>query len=146
MKTKFLICIFLILLLTTCSILPVFAHSGRTDANGGHYDEEAEEYHYHHGYPAHYHTNGKCPYDYDDKTNHNSGGSSSNSNSSSSKEEPPDIFGFIMTALGFGLLFFCIAVFVCSKTKSDSASKAWAIIFFIIWIIVSLIIGIRDYL
>lgn len=30
----------------------VLAHSGRTDANGGHYDRSTGEYHYHHGYPA----------------------------------------------------------------------------------------------
>lgn len=38
------------------------AHSGRTDANGGHYDRSTGEYHYHHGYPAHQHPNGICPY------------------------------------------------------------------------------------
>lgn len=54
-----------------------YAHSGKTDANGGHYQGNNGEYHYHHGYPAHQHTNGSCPYDYDDKTNHN-GGSGSN--------------------------------------------------------------------
>ncbi len=30
-----------------------YAHAGRTDAYGGHYDNETGEYHYHHGYPAH---------------------------------------------------------------------------------------------
>lgn len=34
---------------------PVFAHSGKTDINGGHYDYSAGEYHYHHGYSAHSH-------------------------------------------------------------------------------------------
>ena len=33
----------------------VFAHSGGTDANGGHYDHSSGEYHYHHGQPAHQH-------------------------------------------------------------------------------------------
>lgn len=49
------------------------AHPGDTDANGGHYDHSAGEYHYHHGYPAHQHTGGTCPYDYDDRTGQNSG-------------------------------------------------------------------------
>lgn len=39
-----------------------YAHSGRTDANGGHYDRTTGEYHYHHGFPAHQHPNGICPY------------------------------------------------------------------------------------
>lgn len=39
-----------------------FAHSGRTDSNGGHYNRSTGEYHYHHGYPAHQHINGVCPY------------------------------------------------------------------------------------
>ena len=51
------------LVLLLLFILPVsaLAHPGGTDANGGHYD--GSEYHYHHGYPAHQHTNGVCPYD-----------------------------------------------------------------------------------
>lgn len=44
-----------------------FAHSGRTDSNGGHKDKNnvsgLGSYHYHHGYSAHLHTNGVCPYD-----------------------------------------------------------------------------------
>lgn len=60
-----------------------FAHSGKTDANGGHTDRSTGEYHYHHGYPAHQHEDldgdgvPDCPYLFDDKTNHNSGSSSS---------------------------------------------------------------------
>ena len=45
----------------------LYAHSGRTDANGGHKDNKNASglgyYHYHcGGYPAHLHTNGVCPY------------------------------------------------------------------------------------
>lgn len=58
----------------------VFAHPGRTDEYGGHYDWKTGEYHYHHGYPAHQHIDGYCPYDYDDQTDHsNHGGGVSNS-------------------------------------------------------------------
>lgn len=45
-----------------------FAHPGKTDSNGGHTDHSIGEYHYHHGEPAHQHTdtNGdgilECPY------------------------------------------------------------------------------------
>nr|DAW38655.1 MAG TPA: putative peptidoglycan binding domain protein [Caudoviricetes sp.] len=43
--------------------LLAFSHPGRTDANGGHYDRKNGTYHYHHGYPAHDHPNGVCPYE-----------------------------------------------------------------------------------
>lgn len=44
-----------------------FAHGGRTDASGGHRDNQNKSglggYHYHcGGYPAHLHTGGVCPY------------------------------------------------------------------------------------
>ena len=39
----------------------VFAHSGGTDANGGHKNENGW-YHYHHGYLAHTHYQDICPY------------------------------------------------------------------------------------
>ncbi len=43
-----------------------FAHSGRTDASGGHRDTRNASglgsYHYHHGYSAHLHPGGYCPY------------------------------------------------------------------------------------
>lgn len=46
---------------------PVSAHSGRTDASGGHRDNRNVSglgyYHYHcGGYPPHLHSNGVCPY------------------------------------------------------------------------------------
>ena len=43
----------------------IFAHSGGTDSDGGHFNRSTGDYHYHHGYPPHSHENG-CPYDYDD--------------------------------------------------------------------------------
>lgn len=49
------------------------AHAGKTDKYGGHYDNETGEYHYHHGYEAHEHINGVCPYDFDDQTNYRTG-------------------------------------------------------------------------
>lgn len=46
--------------------VPAYAHSGRTDSAGGHHDYNnvsgLGSYHYHHGYPAHLHKNGVCPY------------------------------------------------------------------------------------
>lgn len=39
----------LILLFLYAFIITSFAHSGRTDSNGGHYDRSTGEYHYHNG-------------------------------------------------------------------------------------------------
>ena len=57
----------MILLVCLACFFGAFAHSGRTDANGGHRDNYNQSglgsYHYHcGGYPAHLHTNGYCPY------------------------------------------------------------------------------------
>lgn len=58
-------------LLTLLSLATVFvfsisfAHSGGTDSQGGHYNHSTGEYHFHHGYHAHQHPNGVCPYDDD---------------------------------------------------------------------------------
>jgi len=60
--------IILIIFATTTLHHTAFAHSGRTDVNGGHYDSTTGEYHYHHGYSAHQHPDGVCPYDNDDRT------------------------------------------------------------------------------
>lgn len=71
---KTMLLIFAILVLTFCLTVSSFAHPGRTDSRGGH--NSPSGYHYHHGYPAHHHTNGVCPYNYDDKTNHDNNNSS----------------------------------------------------------------------
>jgi hypothetical protein len=70
--------------------MPVFAHSGRTDGYGGHYNHSTGEYHYHHGYPAHSHRDADgdgdvdCPYNFDNKTGSNSGSSSGGKSSTTS--------------------------------------------------------------
>lgn len=68
MKKKSLIK-FLTFFMILCYIftIPSFAHSGRTDSNGGHKDNKNKSglgsYHYHcGGYPAHLHSGGVCPY------------------------------------------------------------------------------------
>ena len=64
MRFKPLIAIALFLSLS----IAAHAHPGRTDSSGGHTDHSTGEYHYHHGYPAHQHsdTDGDgildCPY------------------------------------------------------------------------------------
>ena len=94
--------IFLLVFLTLSIFITVSAHSGGTDGNGGHYDSSAGEYHYHHGHPAHQHINGKCPYNYDDDTNHNS---------NSSKDAPWYVV-VLVSAL-------CVAVFVLDYKVLD---------------------------
>ena len=69
--------------------ISVYSHSGRTDANGGHKDNQNKSglgsYHYHcGGHPAHLHPNGVCPYSSSSKSSTSSSGSGTSSGSSSS--------------------------------------------------------------
>ena len=85
-----------------------FAHSGRTDSQGGHYDWSTGEYHYHHGYPAHKHPNGECPHKFDDKTAEQSTTSSvqkNNISNGNNKKETSPIINFIMSGM---IAFFAI--------------------------------------
>ena len=108
MRKRYLIPILACILLLSCCTV-AFAHPGATDANGGHYDHSTGEYHYHHGYPAHQHTDGRCPYNYDDRTGQNSGPPVSKSNPSRAK-----FFDFSdpSNSLGCVLLFFASATIV----------------------------------
>lgn len=60
------------LILAFAFSIALFAHSGRTDSNGGHHVGGTGSYHYHHSYPAHdhYHIDDDgiidCPYLYND--------------------------------------------------------------------------------
>lgn len=80
--------------ISLCALLVIsgYAHSGKTDASGGHIDSSTGEYHYHHGYSAHSHYDMDedgdldCPYDFDDKTGINSGNSSPSSNRNSNND------------------------------------------------------------
>lgn len=60
---KALLTVFISILAIALFALQLQAHSGGLDENGGHYDHANDEYHYHHGHPAHQHKNGVCPYD-----------------------------------------------------------------------------------
>lgn len=59
--------LFLFLALSLSFSTLAFAHGGRTDEYGGHHDYNnvsgLGSYHYHHGYEAHLHPNGVCPYE-----------------------------------------------------------------------------------
>lgn len=124
MKNK---CIFAIItiIITLALSFAVFAHSGKTDSSGGHYDHKNGGYHYHHGYPAHGHYDmdgdgdKDCPYDFDDKTNHDSNGSSNSStseNDTTAQEKnitARDIIGEILEILALSfILFICGVVYI----------------------------------
>jgi len=85
MKTirKILLAYALVLCLLILLALNAFAHSGGTDAQGGHRDNNnvsgLGSYHFHHGRGPHLHPNGVCPYSEPatsnfNKSNVNSGG------------------------------------------------------------------------
>lgn len=81
-KSITVLIVFLLMICTTS-----YAHSGRTDSNGGHRDNQNKSglgsYHYHcGGHPAHLHTNGVCPYS---SSSSSSKKSSSKTKSSSTK-------------------------------------------------------------
>ncbi len=79
---KFILFVVCLLILLPCAV----AHPGKTDDNGGHWDSSTGEYHYHHGYPAHQHIDGACPYEFDDQT-----GATSGSTSGTTDSEPADL-------------------------------------------------------
>ena len=93
---KKLIPLLSIFLILTSITVTTFAHGGNTDGNGGHYNHSTGEYHYHHGYSAHQHPNGQCPYNFVDKTNHKS----SNSSGITKKNTQTVDFNMIIGILG----------------------------------------------
>ena len=114
-KWKILICCILLVVFSAGHVL---AHPGRTDENGGHYNRSTGEYHYHHGYPEHQHTDGICPYDFDDKTGESSGSSANTQQKDNSEiiletnkneEKEPGTIGKIIVA---GFLIFLGILFI----------------------------------
>lgn len=83
-------------------LLAILLHGGRTDSRGGHTDRSTGRYHYHHGYPAHSHTNG-CPYDYRDNT----GASDYSPRSSSKSDDDSNLASIILYIIigSFVILF-----------------------------------------
>ena len=72
-----------------CISLNTYAHSGRTDKNGGHKDNQNKSglgsYHYHcGGNPPHLHSDGVCPYSSSKKSTSSSSSSKASSSKSSS--------------------------------------------------------------
>ena len=111
---KFIIFIFLSIICFSLTNTIAFAHPGSLDENGGHFDHSTGEYHYHHGYPAHQHINGECPYDFDNKTRTESSGNSDGTSKSTStiisdygekqKDEDTGNGGLILIVTCLGIL------------------------------------------
>lgn len=121
-----------LLLLLICTTITVTAHPGRTDSKGGHYDRSTGEYHYHHGYPAHQHTDGVCPYNYDDQTDHNS--DSGNNESNAAKHQTyretknagfqlKDIVGLLFITPIFSAVCMAIIFLICTIKNKDSTNN-----------------------
>ncbi len=118
---KRIVCLIICILL--CGSVAL-AHPGRTDAKGGHYDRSTGEYHFHHGYPAHQHINGECPYDLDDRTGDASGGSSGTGQGNRPADKDPlqwEDVGAYLVLLFCGLVFFMV-VFEPDQRKSKKPS------------------------
>lgn len=104
--------LFFCFLILFCFPINCTAHSGGTDAFGGHYDNNDGGYHYHHGYSAHDHPNGNCPYNKNDKSE-NRNNVSSNYNGQKRKTSFWDItkaffeslFFSLFVSIGFSLFF-----------------------------------------
>ena len=109
----------------------VCAHPGGTDSKGGHRNSSTGEYHYHHGYSAHQHTNGKCPYDFDDKTGQSSGGSSSAKNTlsqaASTTKNVKEESGFQISLAGIafaGAILYFVGVEAADSVAQKKQHKA----------------------
>ena len=114
----------LLAIIAITSLFPIYAHPGKTDSNGGHYDRSTGEYHYHHGYPAHQHPGGKCPYNYDDKTGANSGssaGSKTTSTQSKNKRQYNKV-GAIILFVSLGIALIAAAFLILNKFFIKSTS------------------------
>ena len=155
---KFAFLVFTIVLLNSFSVFSI-AHGGRTDYKGGHSDGLGG-YHYHHGYPAHdhYDMDGDgtvdCPYNFDDKTNHENNNSGNNYTEGESiagtdlglpqKLTFWDVILMVLEVIGFSVLFSLFSVYliyivfgiikalveaILKRDISDSISKRiWVVI------------------
>lgn len=135
----------LLLVLLLCGLIIVLnpfvlAHPGRTDANGGHYDRSTGEYHYHHGYSAHQHPDGVCPYEFDDKTGKDSGTSTSKqpvteipddtppavaNTPDNTNDSLPNTWGIIALISTFSVAV--MALILCKKHKKLSEAEDYCV-------------------
>lgn len=94
---RFTLALSLLLVLTFFSTAS--AHPGNTDEYGGHVDKSTAIYHFHHGEPAHYHTNNICPYDVFPEPTEAPGRSYSSENKNSDTSSSDDIPLFWMIVI-----------------------------------------------
>lgn len=104
-----------------------FAHSGRTDANGGHKDNQNKSglgsYHYHcGGYPAHLHDGGICPYSGAASTV-SSSSSQSTSTTTSSKPSKVNVSSIEIDTGDVGLLVGESKVLTATVSPSNATDK-----------------------
>lgn len=140
-------CIFIIcaVLLFSLTAFPVYAHSGKTDASGGH--NSPSGYHYHcGGYPAHQHPNGVCPYEGSTADSKNSSSSSGATSSSAdtrySSTKGSSGYSFTSSSLSsgdIGLILLAVVVITvviiidvslisslkAKKAKSNNATESY---------------------
>lgn len=109
-------------------IAPILAHPGGTDGAGGHRNRSTGEYHYHHGYSAHQHIDGECPYDFDDRTGLNSG-SPSNDDADSQPNKNNDTAKGSWASRGWNI--FAVLSFVFFGLP---------LIVFFVWLLISYVI------
>lgn len=84
MKNKRIITSIIFIIFVVMSSVTVFAHPGRTDANGGHYDRKTGAYHYHNGGSS-------------GSSSSSSSGSNSSSSSSSYSSTPKTVYASEVT-------------------------------------------------
>ena len=95
-SNKKVISILLIILTISLTNVSVYAHQGRTDAQGGHRDNKNKSglgyYHYHCGnHPAHLHPNGVCPYSSSSSASKSETSSSASSSTKTTSTAPTTI-------------------------------------------------------
>ena len=116
------------LIIICCSSSLVLAHSGRTDTNGGHFNRDTGDYHYHHGLPEHDHPDGVCPYE-----SNNEESSSNTTTETETSESPSNFVKFLGCVVGglflgyiFGLIptsvFFLLFLIFTSKETQGKYS------------------------
>ena len=120
MKKSAFILILLALLITLFP-LTALAHPGKTDSSGGHTDSSTGEYHYHHGYPAHKHPGGVCPYD--NKIGNTSGSTGDGVWNGGSWHDDSDDVGdyttFIIVTIILSIIF-AISFFISQRDSDEN--------------------------
>lgn len=144
---------FTILFVFVLALIPIqsIAHPGDVDARGGHWNQANGEYHYHHGWPAHHHLNGRCPYNFTQGPNVSGSSNEGMSDyqrlyAETTTNSPIKKFNYTGIPGGFlpGLLF---ALWISTRFEDDKGKttpfgeKASVAGFFIVWVLIILFVG-----